>query len=220
MNHTSVRARHVVWDWNGTLLDDNEAVVHSVNAVLTAFDRAPLTIDAWRAAFTRPLTTCYERLLGRVLAPEDWARIDVLYHEAYRERLDECGLALGVPHLLRDWQNSGRTQSLLSMWFHEELVPLVGKLGLDGLFTRVDGLRGVNMGGSKTEHLAAHLSAMALDPAEVVLIGDVVDDAEAAAAAGAQCVLVSTGVMDRPRLEAAGVPVADSIPQALGLLGS
>jgi phosphoglycolate phosphatase-like HAD superfamily hydrolase len=98
------------------------------------------------------------------------------------------------------------------------LVPLIGKLSLTDLFARVDGLRGYNMGGSKAAHLIEHLEAQELDPADVVLIGDVVDDAEAAAQAGAQCVLVTTGMMPRARLAAAGVPVTDSIPEALALI--
>jgi len=211
-------ARHIVWDWNGTLLDDNQATLISVNSVLAEFGRGPLDLAAWRAAFSRPLTACYERLIGQRLTTQDWARIDVLYHDAYRAELASCGLAVGVPQLLREWRAAGRTQSLLSMWFHDELMSMLGELSLTELFTHVDGLRGANLGGSKAAHLAEHLAAVPVDPADVVLIGDVVDDAEAALSVGARCVLVSTGVMDRPRLEAAGVPVADSITEALGLL--
>jgi phosphoglycolate phosphatase-like HAD superfamily hydrolase len=60
-----------------------------------------------------------------------------------------------------------------------------------------------------------HLEAQSLDPADVVLIGDVVDDAVAAQAAGTQCVLVNTGAMSRTALEITGLPVTDSIQEAL-----
>ncbi|CAM01056.1 phosphoglycolate phosphatase-like HAD superfamily hydrolase [Saccharopolyspora erythraea NRRL 2338] len=210
--------RHIVWDWNGTLLDDNHAVVSAVNEVCAAFEREHIDIDEWRAVFSRPLLQCYERLLRRSLSDEDWARIDVLYHDAYRELLHTCGLAKGVPHALEDWRETGRTQSLLSMWFHEELVALVTQLGLHGLFARMDGLRAEIGGGSKATHLERHLSELRLDPADVVLIGDVVDDAEAARHAGTSCVLVTTGVMSRSKLEGTDFPVVDSIPEALALL--
>ncbi|MGO1053012.1 HAD family hydrolase [Crossiella sp. CA198] len=214
----TLRATHVVWDWNGTLLDDNQAVLDSVNQVCAGFGRPSITMDAWRDTFSRPLVDCYSRLLDRELTAEDWIRLDKTYHEAYRSVLDTCALAAGVPVALHDWAATGGTQSLLSMWFHHELVPLVTEFGLLDLFARVDGLRVDTGGGSKSGHLVAHLAAQELDPAEVVLIGDVVDDSDAAEAAGASCVLVTTGVMNRRKLEVTGRPVVDSIPEALALL--
>jgi phosphoglycolate phosphatase-like HAD superfamily hydrolase len=215
---TKLRARHVVWDWNGTLLDDNHAVLAAVNTVCAMYECSPVTLDEWRAVFSRPILACYEKVLSRALTEADWDVIDQQYHRAYRLELETCGLAVGVPDLLHEWRDAGRTQSLLSMWFHDELVPLVGKLSLTDLFDRVDGLRGYNMGGSKAQHLVEHLEAQRLDPADVVMIGDVVDDALAAEQVGAQCVLVTTGMMPRDRLETAGVPVTDSIPEALALI--
>ena len=114
-----------------------------------------------------------------------------------------------------DSELGGSGQSLLSMWFHDELVSLVGQYGLADLFTRIDGLR-VDIGGhGKTDHLIEHLTALRVDPADVLLIGDVLDDAIAADAAGVRCVLVTTGVMARPALETSGAPVVDSIAEAL-----
>ncbi|MEU4802478.1 HAD family hydrolase [Actinosynnema sp. NPDC023587] len=207
--------KHVVWDWNGTLLDDAHAMLDAVNQVCLRYGRAVVALDEWRAMFSRPLPACYERLLGRALSAVDWTDIDVLYHERYRTLLGTCRLATGVPDLLRGWAG---TQSLLSLWFHDELVPLVAEHGLTALFTRVDGLRRDTSGGSKAGHLAEHLAHQGLDPADVVLIGDVVDDAEAARHVGARAILVTTGMGDRPRLEATGVPVVDSIPEALARL--
>lgn len=211
-------ARHIVWDWNGTLLDDNDAVVAAVNTVCAAYGREHIDLDRWRSVFGRPLLQAYERVLERALDEHDWARIDVLYHEAYRELLHTCGLARGVPELLRQWSEGDRTQSLLSMWFHDELVPLVTEFDLAPLFARIDGLRADAGGGSKAVHLDEHVTSLGLDPAGVVLIGDVTDDAHAAEQVGAGCVLLTTGVMSRKRLEDTGFPVVDSIAEALGTI--
>lgn len=212
--------RHIVWDWNGTILDDSHAVVDSVNAVCADYGRAPIDLAYWRSIYRRPVLASYQDLLGTELTGEDWARIDRVYHEAYRELLSTCRLATGVPDALRHWSGTGRGQSLLSMWFHHELVPLVTELGLVELFARVDGLRaGIGGGGgSKAEHLAEHLAAQGLDAADVVVIGDVADDATAAESVGARCVLVTTGVMDGSALRTLGVPVVDSITEALAVI--
>lgn len=215
-----MQPRHIVWDWNGTIFSDNHAVVAAVNEVCTAFDRNHIDLEHWRSIFSRPLVRCYERLLDRTLTEEDWARLDVLYHESYRELLHTCTVAEGVPKVLQDWASTGGSQSLLSMWFHDELVPMVKEFGLDDLFDRVDGLRADVGGGPKAEHLERHLVSLGAPPRETVVIGDVVDDAEAAARVGAKCVLVTTGVMSRSSLESMGVPVADSIQEAVSWISN
>jgi phosphoglycolate phosphatase-like HAD superfamily hydrolase len=104
------------------------------------------------------------------------------------------------------------------MWFHEELVPEVTRRGLHALFDRVDGLRaGVVGGGHKAAHLAEHLDALGVAGADAVLIGDSVDDAHAAAVAGAACVLYGGGFTHPDRLAEAGVPVASSLAEAVAL---
>ena len=210
--------KHIVWDWNGTILDDNDAVVRALNQVCAQFDRAPVDLEFWRSIYRRPLTDCYADLLGRPVSAPDWARIDRIYHDEYHGLLDTCRLAAGVPDELRRWQARGRGQSLLSMWFHEQLVPLVAEYALTELFGRIDRLRAVTGGGSKTEHLVEHLAAQGLNGTDVLVIGDVIDDADAAANVGAQCVLVTTGVMNRATLATRDVPVVDSIAEAIALL--
>jgi phosphoglycolate phosphatase-like HAD superfamily hydrolase len=209
---------HVVWDWNGTLLNDNDAVLAAVNAVCVDFGRASLTWAEWQAVYARPMRVSYQQILQRLLDDEEWARVDKLYHEQYDTLLHTCALAAGATAELRRWAESGRTQSLLSMWFHARLVPTIEEFGLTGYFSRIDGLPGDVGGGSKTDSLVQHLEAQALDPRDVVLIGDVVDDAVAAEAAGTGCILVNTGAMSRAALETTGVPVTNSIQQALQLL--
>lgn len=209
---------HIVWDWNGTLLDDNHAVVVAVNQVCARFGRPPVSLEYWRSVFRRPLTACYEELLERTLNPQDWAILDGLYHQSYRAVLHTCRLAEGASVGLRRWRDLGGSQSLLSMWFHRELVSLVTELGLAGYFSRMDGLRRTPGGDSKAAHLTDHLAAQALDPRRVVVIGDVADDAIAAEHVGARSVLVSTGMMSRKTLQWTGVPVTDSIAEALDLI--
>jgi phosphoglycolate phosphatase-like HAD superfamily hydrolase len=215
-NVTATPISHVVWDWNGTILDDNHAVLAAVNAVCADYGREPVTLDEWRAIFRRPLLDCYSDLLKRPLTATEFTRIDRIYHHAYRPLIPTCGLTPGVPAELHRWRDNGGGQSLLSMWFHDELVPLVAEFGLTDLFDRIDGLRtDIGGAGSKAAHLIDHIAAQGLDPRDVLVIGDVKDDAVAAAQAGARCVLVTTGIESRAALRASGAPVVDTIADAL-----
>ena len=203
---------HLVWDWNGTLLNDLTVVVAATNASLAVYGGAPVTAEEHRRDFRRPIIDYYAHVLGRPLNREDFARLDKAFHAAYADGLRSCTLSMGALDALAGWAG---TQSLLSMWFHEELVPTVTRYGLDRYFARIDGLREVIGGGSKAPHLVAHLSALGLDGPDCVLIGDSVDDAEAAASVNARCVLYTGGFTDPERLRAVGVPVAESLAEAV-----
>lgn len=210
--------RHIVWDWNGTLLDDNHANLAAVNRVCAEFGRPPIDLEYWRGVFRRPLMPCYEELLGRPFADGEWQRVNAAYEDHYGEMVPSCDLADGVLDALHGWRAGGGTQSLLSMAAHEHLVPLITERGLTVHFTRVDGRRYDADVDSKAEHLVNHLAVLDVDPAETVLIGDIDDDAWAAREAGANALLVATGLMSRERLEATGHPVVGSVAEAVRML--
>ncbi|GAB3447632.1 HAD hydrolase-like protein [Streptomonospora sediminis] len=210
--------KHIVWDWNGTLLDDNHANMAALNRVCAEFGHEPVDLGFWRSFFRRPLQGCYEDLFGRTLQDHEWVRLNQVYDDSYRGELPSCGLADGVPDILLDWNSYGGSQSLLSMASHEAVVQLVAERALDGHFVRVDGRRFDTADGSKAHHLAHHLAELDVDPATVVLIGDIDDDGRAATEAGAHAVLVAAGMMSRERLAATGHPVVDTPRDAVAAL--
>lgn len=205
---------HLVWDWNGTLLNDLNLVVAATNAALVAANGRVVTAHEHRARFRRPISDYYADLLGRPVDPDEFRRLDKIFHDAYRAGLIDCRLATDATDAIRTWSG---TQSLLSMWFHDELVPTVETYGLTGMFVRVDGLRGTVGGDRKAEYLARHLAELGIDGRSAVLIGDSIDDADAAQSVGAECVLYTGGLTDPDRLRASGRPVADTLAEAVAI---
>jgi phosphoglycolate phosphatase-like HAD superfamily hydrolase len=205
---------HLVWDWNGTLLNDLNLVVACTNAVFTSEGGPTVTADEHRIRFRRPIADYYAEVLGRAVDDDAFGRLDKIFHDAYRLGLTTCELAHDAVDAMTAWPGS---QSLLSMWFHHELVPAVGAYGLTGHFARVDGLREEVGGHRKAESLARHLDALDVDGRTVVLIGDSLDDADAAVSVGARAVLYTGGFTDRARLLASGHPVADTLTEAVNL---
>lgn len=209
-------SRHLVWDWNGTLLDDLPVVVAATNAALAGAGGGPVTVPEHRRHFRRPIADYYAQVLGRPVDEDEFARLDKVFHDTYQAMLPGCRLTADAREAVALWAGP---QSLLSMWHHADLVPTVDRFGLTRHFARVDGRR-VPLGGAvdhKAPYLSRHLAAQRLDPATVVVIGDTVDDAHAAAAAGAGCVLYSGGFSDPELLRATGVPVVDSLVEAVEL---
>jgi phosphoglycolate phosphatase-like HAD superfamily hydrolase len=206
--------KHIIWDWNGTLFHDIDAVLGATNAVFAPYHVDPLTAETFRASYTRPIWVAYERFLGRPLRDGEWLELDRGYHERYHELMRACDLDTTAQNSLDQWRASGGTQSLLSMWWHDRLVPTVHGFGIDTYFDRVDGLRGAG-GGPKAEHMAAHLAALGIDAGDVLVIGDSVDDADAATAIGARSVVYTGGMTSRAALTATGAPVVDRLIDAL-----
>lgn len=213
--------RHLVWDWNGTLFNDFDLTITATNAALAAAGGGPVTGDEHRGSFRRPIAEYYGEVLGRPVSDEEFITLDGVFHARYHQGLTECGLTAGAADALRAWHRGApaHSQSLLSMWYHDKLVPLVDQFGLSTLFTRVDGLPSPeNSGvGSKTRYLERHLAALGRPAADCVMIGDTLDDALAAESVGARCVLITGGFTDAPRLAATGHPVATTPAEAIAL---
>ena len=203
---------HLVWDWNGTLLDDLSLVVSSTNHAFAAVGGPEVDADEHRSRFRRPVAEFYAEILGRAVDDEEFGKLDRIFHDAYRVGLTSMTLAADAMAAIRSWPGS---QSLLSMWFHSELVPAVQTYGLAGVFTRVDGLRTEVGGHLKAAHLAAHLDELGIAGDRAVLIGDSLDDAAAADSVGARVVLYTGGFTHPDRLRAAGRPVADTLVEAV-----
>lgn len=220
--------RHVIWDWNGTLFDDFDAVLLAMNASCASVGGPEVTADLYRETFTRPIERTYERLLGRPLRAGEWQRLNERFHTSYNECFRSASLAPDAHEALEAVRAAGMTQSLLSMWEHDELIPVVKYYGVDHWFVRIDGQprRG---GGHKKEHLEAHVERLAedlalatagngdrpLDTRDLLLVGDSLDDAHAAQALGVPHVLLDSGPHHVSVLEASGAPLASSLLDAL-----
>ncbi|MFF6992591.1 MULTISPECIES: HAD family hydrolase [unclassified Streptomyces] len=206
---------HIVWDWNGTLFHDNDAIIGATNAAFAELGLTPITMEEYRTLYCVPVPKFYERLLGRLPTDAEWEVMDGTFHRYYTEHRVVCGLTEGAADLLAGWHTAGRSQSILSMYGHDELVPLVREFGIEPHFIRVDGRTGPS-GGSKAEHMVRHLGALTgVDPARTVVIGDAADDAVAALHVGARAVLYTGGSHSRASLEVVGVPVVDSLAEAV-----
>jgi phosphoglycolate phosphatase-like HAD superfamily hydrolase len=206
--------KHLVWDWNGTLLDDLKLVVDATNVCLAAVGGPVITAEEHRRDFRRPILDYYAHVLERPVDQVEFQLLDDAFHDAYRRRIGEVRLAPDALEAMARWTG---TQSLLSMFFHDELLVEVERHGLAARLVRVDGLPGTVGGHKKAGYLERHLEALGLDPAEVVLIGDSVDDGDAALTLGAAAVLYAGGFTDTALLKATGLPVAHSLVEAVDL---
>ena len=212
----------IIWDWNGTILDD--ALVCKTIANIMLSERGIPTLpdmDAYRAVFGFPIKSYYEKM-GYRFGPDDEPyelvadEFIVWYDKLYRTSVLRPGI---VPFLDR-LKGEGYRQVLLSATRYDQLVEQVAAFGDVGdRFEKKLGL---------TDHYAFSKAALARDfieregiPRERTLfIGDTDHDYEVSSAIGCPCVLLEGGHQSRARLEAMGVPVLKDLDALAAYLHS
>jgi phosphoglycolate phosphatase-like HAD superfamily hydrolase len=208
---------HIVWDWNGTILGDSAALIAATLDAFRECGLPPITRADYQRHHVQPIPLFYDRLAGRTLSPDEQRRLAGCFRVAYAEHGAAVTLTADAAAALQRWAAAGRTQSLLSMYPHEELLPLVTAAGIASRFARIDGSVGTDVA-HKAPHLARHLSSLALDPGAVLLVGDSVDDARAAEACGVRCLVYHAGedaLHVRDHFAGVDAPVISSLQAAV-----
>jgi len=57
-----IALKHIIWDWNGTILDDRWLTIAAMNSVLARRNMDEITEDQYLQVFTFPVIEYYRRL--------------------------------------------------------------------------------------------------------------------------------------------------------------
>lgn len=212
-----MKPRHMIWDWNGTLVDDAWLCVEIVNELLARRGLAPTTPCKYSEVFGFPLRTYYQRV-GFDLEREDFATLGDEFNIFYNQRLYESRLRKGAREVLYALGRNGIEQSLLSASNEIDLEEMVAHYGVRSHFVSVAGVDN-GLGEGKIERGHRHLAALNYRADEVLLVGDTLHDIEVAAALGVHCVLLPSGHQSRRRLELGECTVVDGLFAVAALLG-
>jgi phosphoglycolate phosphatase len=203
------RTRHILWDWNGTLLDDVSACVAAINRLLRRRALPTMGIARYRATFTFPVRNYYRRL-GFDLRREDWDRLAREFHAAYAQTARTARLRPGSRALLRELRRAGIPMSVLSASEQNLLRRMLRRRGIAGFFRSTAGLDNLNAA-SKTRLGQRLMASLGVDPRHVLLVGDTVHDFDVAQSLGCRCVLVAGGHQSEERLRACGCEVLEGL---------
>jgi len=206
-----VRYNTVIWDWNGTLLDDATLCRSVMNRLLAEAGLPPLSVQRYQAVFDFPVEVYYRRI-GFPLDTRAFEHVGTQFMAGYEQARHTCRLRSGTRRALAHLHRAGVVQAMLSAYPHVTLEAVLEERGLHRHFTHIMGASD-HYGRGKT-HQAHALRACLPATSKVVLIGDTLHDAEVARAIGADCLLICGGHQARHRLAATGCPVFTSLTRA------
>ena len=187
---------YILWDWNGTLLDDTQAALDTLNIMLERRGREPIAMDYYRDHFSFPCRPFYEQI-GMPVPDAEWDALAREYHDVYSAqpvRLNAEALSA-----LERVKAAGARQSIISALRQDLLDGVTKALGVAPYMECVYGTDNLD-GASKLDRALELMTKLVSTAKEgdrflsnVVMIGDALHDKEVADALGVRCVLCGQG---------------------------
>ena len=213
MSNRPPKYQHVIWDWNGTLIDDMPLALSIVNDMLARRNMKTITEQQYVTLFEHPVTEFY-KAIGFNLDVVPFEQVTKEFGSAYASGCGACKLQRGAVDALNTLNSRGLSQSILSASHRESLEQNVRRHGVQGYFMELVGLDNYNAH-SKIEQGLSFLKRLPYNPQEVVLIGDTTHDYAVAQELGCACLLVSHGHQSASRLATTGAAVFESLESLL-----
>lgn len=216
MRPTSKNGQTVIWDWNGTLLNDMDICISCMNQLLRERGYPRLDRQRYREIFTFPVKEYYE-LAGFDFRHEPFEIPAHQFIDLYRNELETATLHQGAARVLEEMAVIGFRQAILSVMEQELLLDTVNRQDVSKYFQVIRGIHD-HLAHSKTELGKELLEDLDGDRSGMVMVGDTLHDFEVANEMGIRCILISHGHQSAGRLKKAGCPVVDNYIQLKDIL--
>jgi len=197
-----MKIKHIIWDWNGTLLNDNWLSINAINILLDKYDLPAIDKEKYLEIFTFPVIDYYKKL-SFDFEKIPFNIVGTEFIDEYTCRMYEAKMQDGARETLNYFHEIGITQSLLSAAKQQMLEDLIKFHKLGKYFINISGLTD-HYANSKVAAGKAWIKELKQDTKDVLLIGDTLHDVEVADEIGAECVLIAQGHTAYDRLKSSG----------------
>ena len=195
----------IIWDWNGTLLNDLDFCITTINTLLLKRKLKPVTHHSYKAAFSFPVIDYY-KTIGFDFSKEDFETPAREFIDLYNSGVKNCRLHDSVTEVLSYFKERGTRQFVLSA-MQEDMLSTT--LKQQGIFNYFEGIAGLNdhYAVSKIERGKQLISAFGINKNNSTIIGDTNHDFEVAQQLGIDCILIADGHQSEERLKSTGAIV-------------
>lgn len=199
----------IIWDWNGTLLNDLDLCISSINTLLKKRDLPLLNDRIYKNVFSFPVKNYY-KAIGFDFSKEDF---DVPAREfigLYNSGVENSPLHPAAREVLQFFREQGSRQLVLSAMKQSMLEKT---LKLKEIFSFFEAVAGLNdhYAVSKIERGKQLIREFGIKTENTWMIGDTDHDYEVANALGIKCILISDGHQSEERLKKTGASVIPGI---------
>ena len=211
--NNKLKFSHIIWDWNGTIVDDTGLCVRIVNQILDEFKLEPLTVEFYRNNFGFPVSDYYKKI-GLPSDIISYNKISNIFINKYRKLFYTTGLHNHVVDCIKQFQVHKISQSILSASKINDLKAFTAYYKINHYFSKLTGVDNILANG-KFDIANAHLVELFSQRSEILLIGDTIHDAEIASQLGINCLLFSGGHNSKKLLSSCPFPVVDCFKDVL-----
>jgi len=206
----------IIWDWNGTLLDDIELCINSMNILLSERKLKVLDKKSYREIFTFPVKEYYKKA-GFDFENEPFEVPAMQFIDLYYNNLDTANLFSEVKAALQHFVEKGYNQSILSAMEHEQLLLSLKGKGIIHFFENITGIEN-HYAHSKVEIGRDLLKKIPFSNPEIVMVGDTLHDLEVADKLGIDCILIANGHQSKERLLGNNTIVINNLKEIYSVL--
>jgi phosphoglycolate phosphatase len=198
----------VIWDWNGTLLNDIDHCISSINELLRDRKIPQINKETYREVFSFPVKEYYKNI-GFDFEKEDFSIPAHQFIDLYTRNFSSCPLQDSALEVLSFFREKGVRQFVLSAMEHEMLEKTLEMKGITRFFEGVAGLQD-HYAVSKIEQGKQLIGDFKIDTGKTWLIGDTIHDFEVATQLGIRCILIADGHQSTERLmQTGGIVISD-----------
>jgi phosphoglycolate phosphatase len=209
--------KHVIWDWNGTLLNDVDFCRKIINRILIENNLPELSLKKYRGIFTFPVQNYYQTA-GLDFTKTSFEILGKDFIDEYESKKLTCSLFENSEIVLSGIHKKGIGQSVLSAYLHDNLVNILDHYNLTKYFDNIIGLDNI-YAGSKTHLGLSLVEQLNLTKEQILFIGDTLHDAEVAEAMGVNSILIASGHQVKEKLIGNGRLILDDLSSLKIYLG-
>ncbi len=199
----------IIWDWNGTLLNDLDFCVSTINILLKKRELTLLNRNLYREVFTFPVKDYYHAI-GFDFEKEEFAIPAKEFIDLYDKGVENCTLHQKAIEILSWFKEKNTRQFVLSAMQQNMLEQTIKHNSIYNCFEGVFGLDN-HYAVSKVERGKQLISEFNIEKNKTWIIGDTIHDFEVAEKLGIKCILIADGHQSEKRLKSTGTVVISEL---------
>ncbi len=122
----------IIWDWNGTLLNDLDVCISSINVLLEKRNLPIINKKIYKEVFSFPVKDYYQAI-GFDFSKEDFSIPAHQFIDLYEENVKTCSLHPAAIQVLQYFREKGTQQFVLSAMHQNMLEETLDHNGILGL---------------------------------------------------------------------------------------